>query len=234
MFSIDMYVADVATGRIGRKLVETTSDPHFDSLQFLGSAGDWAPDNRRFVFAALSTGQPVLTIVDTDQRRSRRRVRVQGPRRDLQPGVVAGRQADRLLGAARAACSICIVYTLGDQRRCSSSPTIRSRISIPSGRLMAARSCGSTDRFSSNLDTLSFGNYRLGAMLAARRVQPRAARRLRHRPQLESGVRRRRLAVLPGHAGRHSQRLSPAEPVARRIAGARHQRRVRREPASRR
>jgi Tol biopolymer transport system component len=65
MFSIDMYVADVATGRIGRRLVQTTSDPHFDSLQFLGSAGDWAPDNRRFAFAALSKGQPVLTIVDT-------------------------------------------------------------------------------------------------------------------------------------------------------------------------
>src|SRR5919106_1278615 len=66
LFSIDMYVADVATGRITRKVVETAGDPHFDSLQFLSSAGDWAPDNRRFVFAALSAGQPVLTIVDVD------------------------------------------------------------------------------------------------------------------------------------------------------------------------
>ncbi|MGE3490244.1 MAG: basic secretory protein-like protein, partial [Vicinamibacterales bacterium] len=69
LFSIDMYVADAATGEVGRKLVETTSDPHFDSLQFLSSAGDWAPDNRRFVFAALSAGQPVLTIVDADNGR---------------------------------------------------------------------------------------------------------------------------------------------------------------------
>ena len=45
---------------------QTTSDPHFDSLQFIASAGDWAPDNRRFVFAALHAGQPVLTIVDAD------------------------------------------------------------------------------------------------------------------------------------------------------------------------
>src|SRR5687768_2062376 len=66
LFSIDMYVADVASGRVERKLVSTTSDPHFDSLQFLASAGDWAPDNRRFVFAALHAGQPVLTIVDTN------------------------------------------------------------------------------------------------------------------------------------------------------------------------
>ena len=96
LFSIDMFVADVATGKIGRRLVETTSDPHFDSLQFLSSAGDWAPDNRRFVFAALSGGQPVLTIVDVDQRPSRGRARVQGSRRDLQPGVVAGWPPDRV------------------------------------------------------------------------------------------------------------------------------------------
>jgi len=51
-----------------RKIVETATDPHFDSLQFLSSAaGDWAPDNRRFVFAAVSKGQPVLTIVDVDR-----------------------------------------------------------------------------------------------------------------------------------------------------------------------
>ena len=56
LFSIDMYLADAATGRIIRKIVETAGDPHFDSLQFLSSAGDWAPDNRRFVFAAPVEG----------------------------------------------------------------------------------------------------------------------------------------------------------------------------------
>jgi Peptidase of plants and bacteria/WD40-like Beta Propeller Repeat len=72
LFSIDMYVAEVATGKVTRKLVETAGDPHFESLQFLSSAGDWAPDNRRFVFAALSAGQPVLTIVDADTGRRER------------------------------------------------------------------------------------------------------------------------------------------------------------------
>src|SRR5919106_1795551 len=66
LFSIDMFVADAATGRVIRKVVETAGDPHFDSLQFLSSAGDWAPDNRRFVFAGLSKGQPVLAFVDVD------------------------------------------------------------------------------------------------------------------------------------------------------------------------
>ena len=134
-------MADVATGRIGRKLVETTSDPHFDSLQFLSSAGDWAPDNRRFVFAALSTGQPVLTIVDADNGRSRGRARVRGPRRDLQPGVVAGRP-QIAFSALKGGVLDLYLFTRSRRRRCSSSPTIRSPISIPSGRRTAASWCG--------------------------------------------------------------------------------------------
>jgi hypothetical protein len=45
--SVDMYLADVATGKIIRQLTKTAADPHFDSLDFLSSAGDWAPDNKR-------------------------------------------------------------------------------------------------------------------------------------------------------------------------------------------
>ena len=64
--SIDMFLADVASGKVIRQLTKTAADPHFDSLEFLASAGDWAPDNKRFVFSALSKGQPVLTIIDVD------------------------------------------------------------------------------------------------------------------------------------------------------------------------
>ena len=69
MFAIEMYLADVATGEVTRRLVRTAGDPHFDSLQFIESAGDWAPDNRRFVFAGLSKGRPVLSIFDVDSGR---------------------------------------------------------------------------------------------------------------------------------------------------------------------
>jgi len=65
-FAIDMYVADVTTGKVLRRLVKTEGDPHFESLQFIESAGDWAPDNRRFVFSALAKGKPVLTIIDVN------------------------------------------------------------------------------------------------------------------------------------------------------------------------
>jgi dipeptidyl aminopeptidase/acylaminoacyl peptidase len=65
-----MYLAEADTGRVIRKIVSTAGDPHFDSLQFLASAGSWAPDNRRVVFSALRRGRPVLTIVDVETGRT--------------------------------------------------------------------------------------------------------------------------------------------------------------------
>ena len=58
-------MADAKTGAVIRKVVSTAPDPHFDSLQYIGSAGAWDPSGRRFAMAALSQGNPVLVIVDT-------------------------------------------------------------------------------------------------------------------------------------------------------------------------
>ena len=63
-FSIDLYLADTETGRITRKLVESATDPHFDSLQFLNSAGAWRPDGRQLVVTAVRAGRPVLVFLD--------------------------------------------------------------------------------------------------------------------------------------------------------------------------
>jgi hypothetical protein len=172
LFSIDMYVADVATGRIGRKLVSTTSDPHFDSLQFLASAGDWAPDNRRFVFAALHAGQPVLTIVDT----------VNGNRegefefKDLGEIYNPAWSPDGTRVAFSALTGGVLdlyVYTLASKTLDKLTDDPFADLDpewSPDGRELV----WVTDRFSSNLDTLSFGNYRIGAMS----VSSRQARQL--------------------------------------------------------
>src|SRR5262249_47033631 len=64
LFSIDVYLADAKTGVIRRKIVQTAGDPHFESLQFIESAGAWDPSGRRFVLAARSGGQAVLSIID--------------------------------------------------------------------------------------------------------------------------------------------------------------------------
>jgi Tol biopolymer transport system component len=171
LFSIDMYVADVATGRITRKLVETTSDPHFDSLQFLASAGDWAADNRRFVFAALHAGQPVLTIVDATNGDREGEYQFDDLGEIYNPAFSP--DGKRIaFSALKGGVLDLFVYTpdTGELRQLTDDPFADLDPEwSPDGREIV----WVTDRFSSNIEALSFGNYRIGAVDAASR-QPRA------------------------------------------------------------
>ena len=171
MFSIDMYVADVATGKIGRRLVKTASDPHFDSLQFISSAGDWAPDNRRFVFAALSAGQPVLTIVNVDNGNHEGEFEFKDLGEIYNPAWSPdGKQI--AFSALKGGVLDLYLYTLegGALQQLTNDPYADLDPEwSPNGRELV----WVTDRFSSNLDELQFGNYRIAAMSIDSRT-PRA------------------------------------------------------------
>lgn len=65
--SIDLFLADTATGRIVRKLATTAASVRFESLQAIRSAGSWGPESDRFVFAAIERGQPALVLVDVNR-----------------------------------------------------------------------------------------------------------------------------------------------------------------------
>jgi hypothetical protein len=162
MFSIDMYVAEVATGRIERRLVQTTSDPHFDSLQFIASAGDWAPDNRRFVFAALHAGQPVLTIVDANNGHREAEVEFKDLGEIYNPAWSP--DGKRIaFSALKGGVLDLFLYSLDTRQlqQLTNDPFADLDPEwTPDGRQLV----WVTDRFSSNLDALSFGNYRIGAM----------------------------------------------------------------------
>lgn len=173
LFSIDMYVADAATGRILRKLVETAGDPHFESLQFLSSAGDWAPDNRRFAFAAISKGQPVLTIVDADTgRREAEHVFEQLGEIFNPAWSPDGRQI--AFSAMTGGVLDLFVFDLGSRALTRLTNDVFADLDpewFPDGRQLA----WVTDRFGADLDTLRFGPYRIGAYdLRTRQMRPLA------------------------------------------------------------
>ncbi len=69
LFSIEMFMGDTKTGKVTRKLTKTALDPHFQSIQFIYSAGDWNAEGTRFAFGAVSEGHPVLAFLDADGRR---------------------------------------------------------------------------------------------------------------------------------------------------------------------
>jgi len=63
-FSVDVFLADVKSGTIVRKLLSTATDPHFDSIQFIESAGAWTHDGRRFALATVRDGTAMITVFD--------------------------------------------------------------------------------------------------------------------------------------------------------------------------
>jgi Tol biopolymer transport system component len=75
LFSIDLFLADARTGRIKKQITKTAVDPHLQSLEFIESAGSWSPDSRRFVFAAISKGDPILAIYDVSRGKRTREIR---------------------------------------------------------------------------------------------------------------------------------------------------------------
>jgi Tol biopolymer transport system component len=173
LFSIDMYVADVATGTVTRRLVETAGDPHFESLQFLSSAGDWAPDNRRFVFGALSKGQPVLAIVDVNN--GRRQAEHEFPHLGeiFNP---AWSPDGRHIAFSALTGGALDLYLFDLENRMLTQLTNDPFADLdpewsPDGQELA----WVTDRYSSNIEALAFGNYRIAAMdVRTRQVRPLA------------------------------------------------------------
>ncbi|HVP90000.1 MAG TPA: hypothetical protein VMS75_02165, partial [Terriglobales bacterium] len=64
LFSVDMFLADADTGKVKRKLISTALDTHFESIQFIRSAGSWDAKGEKFVFGGIAKGRPELTILD--------------------------------------------------------------------------------------------------------------------------------------------------------------------------
>src|SRR4029453_312795 len=61
--SLDLFLADVDSGRIVRKLATTEASARFDSLQVLRSAGAWSPDGNWFAFPAVRQGHAAVMLI---------------------------------------------------------------------------------------------------------------------------------------------------------------------------
>ncbi len=78
LFSIDLFVGDAATGKIIKKLGGPSSDPHFDAISFINSAGDWSPNSDKFAFIVYADGNNEIAILDTRSTNVERRIKLPG------------------------------------------------------------------------------------------------------------------------------------------------------------
>ena len=159
LFSIDLYVADAATGRVLRKITDTATNAHLDSIQFIESAGAWSRDSRRFAFPGLSGGDPVITIVNATNGDKEREIRLKELDEVLNP--TWSPDGNRLaFSALVGGLSDLFIYDIGagSLKRVTQDAFAELHPAwSPDGRSIAI----STDRFSTNLTTLESGNMRL-------------------------------------------------------------------------
>jgi WD40 repeat protein len=160
LFSIDLFLADVETGKVERKLVNTAINPHFESLQFIKSAGSWSPEGNRFVFAAVSKGQPVISILNVREGTIEREYEFPNLGEILNPTWSPdGRHI--AFSALEGGFSNLFIYDLedGTMRKMTDDPYAALQpVWSPDGKAIAFV----TDRFSTNLSVLDIGHFELG------------------------------------------------------------------------
>jgi Tol biopolymer transport system component len=78
LFNTNLFVADAETGEIVQELEGTRSNPHFDALRFIDSAGSWSPDGRRFAFITFVEGRNEINTFNVKTGEIKTRTVVEG------------------------------------------------------------------------------------------------------------------------------------------------------------
>lgn len=159
LFSIDLFIADAATGKVVHKLTSTATDPHYSSIQFIYSAGGWDSASRRIAIATVVSGHPALAIFDAISGHKQQEIPIPDLDEIFNPTWAPDGHAVAFTGMTRGLTDL-YVYDLGASK-------LRQLTSDPFSELTPAwspdgsRIAFATDRFSSNLSLLDIGEYRL-------------------------------------------------------------------------
>jgi dipeptidyl aminopeptidase/acylaminoacyl peptidase len=161
-FSMDMYLANTETGEIERKIVSTALDPHYESLEFINSAGAWDPEGQRFAFAAISGGQPVVEILNVESGEVEREIKVAAVKEIFSP--TWSPDGERIAFSANAGGWLDLyVLDLGSGKLDRLTDDAYADLQpawSPDGRRIAF----STDRFRTDLSNLTYDGYGLALL----------------------------------------------------------------------
>jgi hypothetical protein len=162
LFSIDLFLADAKSGRIKRQITKTALDPHLQSLEFIESAGSWSPDGRQFVFAAISSGHPVLDLYDVGRGKVGREIPFPKLGQILNPSWSPDGRSIAFSGLSGGLTDLYIYDLEARQlRQVTDDPYADLQPAwSPDGRTLAF----ATDRFSTDLATLRPGPYSVGLL----------------------------------------------------------------------
>jgi hypothetical protein len=157
--STDLYVADAKTGRVVRRLTSTATDPHYASIQFINSSGTWDPSSERVAIGTIVGGRAAIGIVNAKTGRRDRDIVMRGIDGVLNPAWAPDGHAIAFTGMRQGLTDL-YVYEMGTgkvrQLTTDAFADLHPAWSPDSRRIVFA-----TDRFTSDLESLQMGAFRL-------------------------------------------------------------------------
>ncbi len=159
LFAIEMFVADAHTGEVKRRLTNNAVDPHFESLQFVNSAGEWHPDGRYFAVAGINRGEPIISVLDIEQGGIAREVKLDGVGEAYTPTWSPDGNRIAFTGHRNGFTDLFVLdLTTEELTRLTADQYADLQPSwSPDGRYIAF----TTDRFTSDLEVLVAGPYQI-------------------------------------------------------------------------
>jgi hypothetical protein len=167
-FSVEVYVADAKTGKNIRSLTESIVNPHFQSLQFISSSGAWSPDSRRLAVATVRHSRPVLAIFDTDKGNLVQEIAMSEPGEILQPSWSPDGNAIAFTAQIGGTTDLYVHdLTANATRRLTEDifADLQPVWAADSKSLVFV-----TDRYTTDLPSLSFGRYDLARIVVGDRT----------------------------------------------------------------
>ena len=76
-YFVDMYLAEVPSGRVVRQLLKSTWSSDYETFRFINSSASWSRDGRYLAFAAKRGPRDDIVIIDPARNREVRRIRVE-------------------------------------------------------------------------------------------------------------------------------------------------------------